>query len=783
MAIIQFVGFETGDASECFFSAGTVDFTNTSVKRTGTYALRVNPTTTGTGQASIGIQSATGANGQFSLSNLFFTFYFRYATKPAANSEEILSVAGAAGGNNGRLRLRSDGKLELFTTVSQVVGTATLAQDTWYRIECNWNDTANTQEVKVDGTVDITGAIATGQAAVTLDFGKVVNRNGQTVDFFYDDICIDNAGYPGAGEVKMGTAIGAGADSAWDGGTGTTFAEVNDLATQAGNDGDTTYIGAAATEDNSDHTFDMSAYATIGISGAIGAVKTIVIARSGSTSGTSTSAHRRIISGVATELTALELPTSYATYAVVDLDDTVGGGGSAFDATSFDSVEVGMAANAIAQVQRFTAVYISAWSAGSSGPGPQSVAGTQPAASGAVTFKQVNKQLAGTQPQATGTAVAKFVNKLLTGTQPQATGTIAAKTVNKFLQGTQPQATGTIAADIVFRQIGVAGTQPQATGALDAVSILFSTVTGVQPQATGTVVGLFTNKFLQGAQPQATGALAFDITLRHISLAGAQPNATGTIAAKTTNKQVAGVQPQATGSIAAHVTFAHITVAGVQPQATGSVAGVAARFVDVAGTQPQSTGTAVGLFKVKFLAGAQPQATGTVAFKRVLSHITLSGTQPQATGSITGEIVGAVEVDVFGHQPQSTGAVAADIVFRQVSVAGVQPSASGSIASHFVFYGVTVTGVQPQASGSIAAVMDVTITIEGHQPASTGTIAFTSGWHRSIGMIGSTSPSLSKGATLRSRQFVGTASVAVSKGATLPSRDFIASSSQPIEVS
>ena len=474
MAIVNFCGFETGDSSECFTASGTFDFANTSVKRTGTYALRINPTTTATGYGVVATYSATGVHAIFSIANLFFTFYFRYATKPASNSEEILRVEGSA--SNGYLRLRSDGKLELFSTdgtTSHATGTAVLAADTWYRIECNWNDTANTQEIKVDGTTDISGTITTTAANTNIAFGKFANRNGQTIDVFYDDICIDNAGYPGAGEVKIGYPIGAGAASGWTGGTNSDdFNEVDDGATQAGNDGDTTYIGATAVQDNLDHTFDMSAYATIGISGAIGAVKTIVIGRTDSVSGTSAVAHRRIISGVATELTALEQTTSYRTYAAVDVDDTVGGGGSAFTSTSFDSVEVGMAANAIAQVQRFTAAYIACWSAGSSGPGPQSVAGTQPASTGTIAAKTVNKQLAGTQPQATGTAVAKFVNKLLAGTQPQATGTIAAHFtfLNKLLAGTQPQATGAIAS-LRTSFVALAGTQPQAAGTIDAEAL------------------------------------------------------------------------------------------------------------------------------------------------------------------------------------------------------------------------------------------------------------------------------------------------------------------------
>lgn len=366
MAILNFTGFETGNSVEFNATSGTFDAAYTTVKRTGTYGLRSNPTTTAIGYVKLFVQAATGLNAQASLTAIFSTFYFRYATKPAANNEPFFAVLSSIA-SIVTLRLRSDGKLEIYDQADVFIatGTAVLAADTWYRIDFRIDVTADTEEVKVDGTVDIsaTGVISGTIAGVGI--GKVSNANGQTVDFAYDDVAIDDTAYPGAGEVKLGVPIGAGAASGWTAGTNAdNFAEVDEVP----HDTDTTYIGALATEDNLDHTFNMQAAATIGIAGTIGAVKTIVVARTDSITGASTVAHRRLSGGSAFELTALELTTTYALLAKVDVTDPFDAG--AWTPTKFDTLEVGMAANTLAQVQRFTAAYVQAWSAGGPAANP-----------------------------------------------------------------------------------------------------------------------------------------------------------------------------------------------------------------------------------------------------------------------------------------------------------------------------------------------------------------------------------------------------------------------------
>ena len=357
MAITFFSGFETGtQAIDTNGLSGTSSIV-TSPVHGGTYALRINPTTTGAGDALFSwLDSAGKMLGTGSPPVSIVSFMFRYATKPAANNEEICRISS---GVFVQVRLGSDGKLSLYNdNTLNASGTVVLAADTWYRIDVKVDDSANTQEVRVNGTVDISGTIATSSGLLSCALGKQTNRNGQTVDFFYDDFCFADNAYPTSGIVLLALPIGAGSAAGWTNGTGTTFAEVDETPA-AGNDGDTTYIQASATQDNQDHTLDFQNVATIGITTTIRAVQGTVYAKTTSTSGSSSVSARMVVGADAVELSGSELGTSYVGIhhcRVLQPDNT-----TSWDTTSFDAVEFGMAANAIAQVQRFTVAYVQAW--------------------------------------------------------------------------------------------------------------------------------------------------------------------------------------------------------------------------------------------------------------------------------------------------------------------------------------------------------------------------------------------------------------------------------------
>src|SRR3990167_4665140 len=93
MGLRNLVGFESGIVTaniETGFTTGTASI-QSSIKRSGNYALRANPTTTGTGYADIRDQSVD-FNKELDIATAYYRFWFRPETIPAANSEEFAAV-------------------------------------------------------------------------------------------------------------------------------------------------------------------------------------------------------------------------------------------------------------------------------------------------------------------------------------------------------------------------------------------------------------------------------------------------------------------------------------------------------------------------------------------------------------------------------------------------------------------------------------------------------------------------------------------------------------------
>jgi hypothetical protein len=231
VATTAFLGFEAGDFSEVESSSGSVSIV-TSPVRTGVYAARCNPATTFTGRvARLGARGATGTLGANTASPFYTRFYFRYATKPSSNDEEIVQAI-SAGSFKSSIRINSSGNLVQYDRLNALVatGSTVLDADTWYRIEWKVGSGSGSSapyEIKINGTSELSGTADLGTGvADRFDFGKITNRNGNGVDFFYDDIRNDDADFPGAGEVQVMQpnangnyqtwTIGAGSGSHWE---------------------------------------------------------------------------------------------------------------------------------------------------------------------------------------------------------------------------------------------------------------------------------------------------------------------------------------------------------------------------------------------------------------------------------------------------------------------------------------------------------------------------------------------------------------------------------------
>jgi hypothetical protein len=234
MAILHFTGFETGSGLEDINGSVTgTGSIQSSIKRTGTYALQINPLTTGVGHFNLRkLSTGTGSHStNFDVATTYTRFYLYIATLPAANSEEFFTARTNADGVKLALRLNSAGNVLAYDTTGTnllATGSTVLGLGQWYRIEvqCGTGGAA-TYTVKIDGTQEFTGTgdlNATNNGRVTL--GKRANRNGQTVDFYYDDLSVSDSAFPGAGACKVMRVsadgnyttwtIGAGAGSDWE---------------------------------------------------------------------------------------------------------------------------------------------------------------------------------------------------------------------------------------------------------------------------------------------------------------------------------------------------------------------------------------------------------------------------------------------------------------------------------------------------------------------------------------------------------------------------------------
>ena len=358
MAFKRMVGFETGDTSEANSTTGTVSV-QTGTVRSGTYALRVNPTTNGQGIFTI---TGIAADGSYnfsgmSLATAYLTVYFRVATAPGSSDEEILVFQDT---NNSvvkmMVRLTSARKLAVYdTTVAlQATGTTVLSLNTWYRldIKCGTGAATAPWEVNIDGTLEISG---TGNLATTntgsVRLGKVTNRNSQTVDFFYDDVFVDDAAYIGAHAIVALAPNGAGTFQTWTigAGGGSNYTNVDEIPPN----GDTDYLLSTGTAGNAESE-TMADSSSASITGTVNAVEVICqVKRDGASNG---SIKTRMRSGTTNNDTNGGSSTS-SYLARINQSATDPNTSAAWTTSGVDGVEGGMVENS-ANKTRLTSILL-----------------------------------------------------------------------------------------------------------------------------------------------------------------------------------------------------------------------------------------------------------------------------------------------------------------------------------------------------------------------------------------------------------------------------------------
>lgn len=349
--ILNFIGFETGNLSEALGTAGTGTISaQTGTVRSGTYALEINLSAQTGIYAIGGVNKTTGSFEYFPdfIDIHYATFYVRFGSFPAANSifaafatSSSIPVLSVWCDSSGNITIANLGGADVSGTID------TLSLNTWYRFELT-GSAYGTKELSIDGGTPVSIAAGTAAGFQVLLLGTATSA---TMQVFYDDVVVSTKGFVTTPEVKISVPIGAGNYNSWTDGTGSTFAEVDEIP----HDSATTYLQNTAGSSVA-HTFDMQTASTIGLSGTIFAVKPMVIVAE-SASDTTTGGMRIRIGSTDFDTTTVDLGTgSYALISRIHeynlTNDT------AWDNTGFDAIEVGPLKGADTSSIRATAVYL-----------------------------------------------------------------------------------------------------------------------------------------------------------------------------------------------------------------------------------------------------------------------------------------------------------------------------------------------------------------------------------------------------------------------------------------
>lgn len=180
---IFITGFENGVATLTTNGGGlwdTVSGTALSVqntiKRTGSYALRINPSAT---------TSYTGKTITGSPTTVVFSCYMYFTTIPNIDCE-LIRIDVASGWNH--TFTVHQGKFAVYN--GSFTDGSTINTGEWYLVEMRGNSSANpnTTEWRINGTPQTT--INTSQAATTISGIRLGTMTSTTGDWYYDDLVV-----------------------------------------------------------------------------------------------------------------------------------------------------------------------------------------------------------------------------------------------------------------------------------------------------------------------------------------------------------------------------------------------------------------------------------------------------------------------------------------------------------------------------------------------------------------------------------------------------------------
>lgn len=307
------------------------------------FAFRCNPTTTGTGFGRIYKHDATGQAVNFSASTVYSLFDFAYATKPSSGDEEIWNHWDP----NQRLtiRLNSSGNLVAYNgTTLLSTGSQVLAADTPYTITCKAVINTGTWEINLYNASGSLLEAMSGSATfgavniITVHVGKVTNRNGNTVDFYFGRMILSDSAYPTVNQkIACAVADGNGTYTAWTGDYTPEWTEAPLITTDDA--AASQYVSTSNDLDAESAT--MQSCAQIGVSGTINAVKALAVVRQASTAVNLIARLRSSTTNVDT--TGFTVGTTYIGSGI--LRETDPATSAAWTSGGVDGIEVGVVHN------------------------------------------------------------------------------------------------------------------------------------------------------------------------------------------------------------------------------------------------------------------------------------------------------------------------------------------------------------------------------------------------------------------------------------------------------
>jgi len=218
----------------------------TSPVHAGTYALETARTgTTGLSWARYRFAEAN-SNGPF-----YFRFYLRIADYPDA-TQSIVTLDAVGGGDRAGIRMTPSGALQLAdldgigSPIQIGSDSAALSLNTWYRVEMLYDASAGLSSVtltaRLDGSVFATSNTVTNTSSVgRVTFGGAAT--GLNYDYYWDDIAINTATWPGTGQIILLRPNAIGDNSGWaiGAGSGSNYQQVDEVTP----DDITTYLSEA----------------------------------------------------------------------------------------------------------------------------------------------------------------------------------------------------------------------------------------------------------------------------------------------------------------------------------------------------------------------------------------------------------------------------------------------------------------------------------------------------------------------------------------------------------